>query len=74
VGKQEVPGKMKFIFHRNAHMDLLCPFPATWAISSEDVFAQGLINLIEQQFKGEKVSPVLIPYQFTDGEALTPHP
>jgi DNA-binding transcriptional regulator YhcF (GntR family) len=74
IGKREVPGKMKFIFHRNAHMDLLCPFPATWAISNEDVFAQGLINLIEKQFKGERVSPVHVAYQFTDGDTITLHP
>jgi hypothetical protein len=43
-------------------MDLLCPFPATWAISSEDVFAQGLIDLIEKQFKGEKGSTALVSY------------
>lgn len=49
-----VPEQIKLVFHSNAHTNLLCPFPATWGITDEEVVADRLIELIEKQFKGEK--------------------
>jgi DNA-binding LacI/PurR family transcriptional regulator len=69
TGIHVVPRQMKFVFHRNAHVRLLCPFPVTWAISDEDKVAQTLIQLIQRQFNGEKNSPVLLPYTFKAGPA-----
>ncbi len=64
LGIQVVPPQMKLVFHRNAHGGVLCPFPVTWAIIDEDLLAEELIQSILRQFKGEKTSPTIIPYNF----------
>jgi DNA-binding LacI/PurR family transcriptional regulator len=64
TGRALVTQHMKFVFHRNAHLNFFCPFPVIWAISDEDSLAAGLIQLIQKQFRGEKISPVLLPYTF----------
>ena len=69
-GIDVVPSQMKFVFHRNAHQDLLCPFPMTWAISDEDLLAKKLIQIVEKQFRGEKTSPALLPYELKADDAL----
>ena len=66
LGLRPVTRQMKFIFHRNAHLGFLCPFPVTWATSDEDTLAEALVQLILKQFKGEKTSPLLLPYTFTE--------
>jgi len=68
-GIETVSSQMKFVFHRNAHMNLLCPFPVTWGISDEDALAAKLIQIIEKQFRGEKVSPILLPYEMKTDDA-----
>lgn len=69
VGFDEVNPAMKFVIHRNAEAHLLCPFPVTWGISNVDFLARQLIQVIEKQFRGEKVAPLLLDYdmQFDDG-------
>jgi DNA-binding LacI/PurR family transcriptional regulator len=69
LGIETVSSQMKFVFHRNVHMNLLCPFPVTWGISDEDVLAKKLIQIIEKQFRGEKVSPILLPYEMKADDA-----
>ena len=64
IGMESVTRQVKFVFHRNAHTNFLCPFPVTWAISDEDTLAAGLIEQIEKQFKGAKTTPILLPYVF----------
>jgi DNA-binding transcriptional regulator YhcF (GntR family)/DNA-binding LacI/PurR family transcriptional regulator len=66
IGRPAVTKQMKFVFHRNAHIPLLCPLPVTWMIADEEAVAQALIELIQKQFRREKVSPVLIPLSFKD--------
>ena len=68
AGRPSVTRQMKFVFHRNAYLGFLCPFPVTWAISDENILAKGLIQQIQKQFDGEKVFPILLPYQFRDNE------
>jgi len=63
IGMREVTSAMKFVFHRNAHAKVLCPFPVTWAVSDEDLLARHLVQIIEKQFRGETVVPVLLPYE-----------
>lgn len=65
------PSQMKFVFHRNAHANLLCPFPVTWAICDEATVAGGLLQLVENQFRGESTSEVIIPYEFKETSAIT---
>jgi len=69
LGMQTITPKMRFIFHRNAQVNLLCPFPVTWAISDETIWAEWLIRIIQKQFSGEKVTPVLLPYCFEEDAA-----
>jgi DNA-binding LacI/PurR family transcriptional regulator len=70
TGRPIVSQQMKFVLHRNSRARLLCPFPATWAISSEDLMAAELIGIIQKQFSGEKISPVLLPYSFESDEGI----
>ena len=72
TGMKLVTERMKFVFHRNAHLKFLCPLPVTWAITDEDILARGLIELIERQFAGKKGSPILLPYQFRDDRVDPP--
>ncbi len=62
IGIDVVPPRMKFIFHRNLHLNQICPFPVTWAVSDEDAWAEALIHTIERQFDGEVIEPTLIPF------------
>jgi DNA-binding LacI/PurR family transcriptional regulator len=64
-----VPEEMKFVFHRNAHIRLLCPYPVTWAIVDEYAAADGLIASIQHQFAGERPMGVKIPYTFEHDDA-----
>jgi DNA-binding LacI/PurR family transcriptional regulator len=70
TGAAEVTRRMKFIFHRNLHLKFLCPLPAAWAISDEDAVAQALIDQIDRQFAGEKISPLLLPFSFQENPSL----
>jgi DNA-binding LacI/PurR family transcriptional regulator len=73
LGLHVVRDRMKFVFHRNAHLGFLCPFPVTWVISDEDRMARGLVELILQQFRGEpEAGPVFLPYEFSDVEISIP--
>jgi DNA-binding LacI/PurR family transcriptional regulator len=60
----QVPQQLKCVFHRNSRVRFLCPFPATWAISDEAQMAAELIRMIQRQFNGEKVSPILVSHSF----------
>ena len=64
IGVRLVTEQMKFVFHRNAQIDFLCPFPVTWAISDEDSLAEGMIEMIQKQFEGEKTTRILVPYRW----------
>jgi DNA-binding LacI/PurR family transcriptional regulator len=66
IGINAVPPRMKFVLHRNARIAQLCPFPVTWAVSDEDAWAGGLVRIIEKQFSGEKISPVLLPFELQE--------
>ena len=68
LGIHVVPQRMKFVFHRNAHIRLLCPFPVIWAVSDENIWAEWLVRIIQKQFNGEKVAPVILPYRFEEGK------
>jgi DNA-binding LacI/PurR family transcriptional regulator len=64
LGVNNVCPRMKFIFHRNAGTDVICPFHVTWAISDPAQVASELINLIQRQFNGEKTSPFHLCHTF----------
>ena len=64
-----VPQDVKFVFHRNAHISVLCPFPVTWAITDEYAAADGLIASIESQFAGQRPVNIHVPYKFEHDDA-----
>ncbi len=66
IGVRTVTRRMKFVFHRNAHVPILCPFPATWAVADEDRLADALVELIQKQLMGEKVAISSLPFQFKE--------
>jgi DNA-binding LacI/PurR family transcriptional regulator len=70
LGVRRVTRRTKFVFHRNAHLKFLCPFPVIWATTDEEKMAEALVQLILKQFKGEKTSSVLLPYTLRDNKAL----
>ena len=55
---------VKFCFHRNSHVEVLCPFPALWAVNDGGRVADGLIDLVRRQHAGETVSPVKLSLEF----------
>jgi len=67
LGVSNVCPRMKFIFHRNAGTDVICPFQITWAISDPAQVATELINLIQRQFNGEETSPFRLSHTFQAG-------
>jgi DNA-binding LacI/PurR family transcriptional regulator len=64
AGIEKVTSRMKFVMHRNSHVRLLCPFDVTWAIADEDAMARELIRMIQRQFDGGKVEPVMLQHLF----------
>ena len=52
---------LTFCFHRNAHINILCPFPALWMVSDEAKIADALIDQVRRQHEGKLVSPARIP-------------
>jgi DNA-binding LacI/PurR family transcriptional regulator len=64
-----VPQEIQFVFHRNAHARVLCPFPVTWAISDEHAAADGLIAAIDAQFAGRPPEHVYLPFTLVDDDA-----
>lgn len=66
-----IPEQMRFVIQRNAHANLLCPFPVTWAICDEETVAEGLLQIVENQFRGEKPRAVTIPYRFSETTSIS---
>ena len=66
IGIREVSRKMKFVFHRNAHLPILCPLAVTWATTNEDEMAKGLIDLVQTQFRREQAAPLLLKHSFEE--------
>ena len=58
-----VPEDLKLVLHKNEAIDLLCPVPATFAVSSERAVARALIEQVQKQFRGEPVEPMSLPFR-----------
>jgi DNA-binding LacI/PurR family transcriptional regulator len=48
-----VPQELKLAYQKSTEVDILCPLPVTYVVSSADDMARGLIEVIERQFHGE---------------------
>ncbi|MCC6578996.1 MAG: GntR family transcriptional regulator [Phycisphaeraceae bacterium] len=56
-----VPQDLKVVFHKNEAVDLLCPMPAMYAVTSEHEAARTLIEQVRKQFRGQSCQHVLLP-------------
>lgn len=57
-----VPAELKLALHKNEAVDLLCPMPATFLVSSERQIAQALIQQVQKQFRGETCEPIILGF------------
>ena len=64
LGWREITARLKFVLHRNAHTNFLCPFPAVWAVSNEDRWADAMVQMVIDQYEGRDIAPVYLPYEF----------
>jgi DNA-binding LacI/PurR family transcriptional regulator len=63
----------QFFFQRNSAVRLLCPINAWWAIVDTNEVADTLIQMVYREHKGEKISPIKIPFHYKK-ERLIPVP
>jgi DNA-binding LacI/PurR family transcriptional regulator len=68
----KAPRDVKFFFHRNAHVNLLCPYPAGWEVTDEEKVSKALITMVRDQHQGKKIYPVFISNEFEEhpGESI----
>jgi len=65
-----VPDDLKLVLHKNAGIDLLCPFAANFVVSDEREVATALAGQIIRQAEGHKVVPQTIGFHM----AASPFP
>lgn len=58
-----IPHDLKLAMHRNAEIDIVCPYPAFWGTSCATAVAEALITQIQRQFDGEEIEPILVPFR-----------
>ncbi len=57
----KIPEQLHFAFHRNVESSILCPFPASWLVSSGAEVASSLIDQVKRQFDGRAATSILLP-------------
>jgi len=67
-----VPEELKLVLHKNEGVDLLCPVPATFAVSDETQLAGALIEQVQKQFRGERCEPIRLPYRLSTTARQSP--
>lgn len=60
-----IPEELQLVFHHNAEKKVLCPVPCYFAECSIKDTAEGLVQLIVEQFSGNKIQPVKLLYKQT---------
>ena len=68
--KVRIPRQLKCVFHRNKHLEMFCPFPATWGIFDEEQVAEDLIRIVQRQLEGKPVEMVKIPFTFSKSDGI----
>lgn len=63
-----VPEELKLVLHKNEVVDLLCPMPATFVVSSERACARALIEQVQKQSRGESCEPIVIDFTLSSTE------
>lgn len=62
-----VPRDVRFVFGKHAETDTVCPFPVTFAEITVDDCARALLDLVERQFAGRPVAPVVLGCRMIEG-------
>jgi len=57
----DIPRELNVILHVNDILAYPCPFPATLMVTQVGVWADKLIEMIDDQLRGTEVSPVFLP-------------
>jgi len=65
-----VPEEMKLVVHRNKRNRYPCPYPVTYALTSERVYAEALIKQLETQLSGGTCRAIRVPYEFVSSAEL----
>jgi DNA-binding LacI/PurR family transcriptional regulator len=58
-----VPQELKLVLHKNESVDLVCPMPATFFVSSEKQIASSLIEQVRTQQRGEPCATIDLTYR-----------
>jgi len=58
-----VPEELKLVLHKNESLDLFCPMPVTFMVSSEREIARILIEQVQKQFRGESCERISLPFR-----------
>lgn len=58
-----IPEQLRLAYHKTQEVDLLCPFPVTYIGNSATESAEALLQLLEWQFEGKPVKPIVIGYR-----------
>jgi DNA-binding LacI/PurR family transcriptional regulator len=53
--------KIHYVLHQSLGVEMFCPFKATWLQTDTIKAANSLINLVEAQYAGKKVTPISVP-------------
>ncbi len=61
---------IQYILHQSLGVEMYCPFKATWLQTDTVKTAKGLINLVEAQYEGKKVTPIQVPFRFKTYRSL----
>lgn len=62
-----------FCFHRNAHVEILCPLRAMWVTSDEGKLADALIRQIRLRHEGKATSVIRLDFDFRSRQRLGIH-
>lgn len=57
----KIPGELQLVLHRNEGIPVLCPFRASWLVSSVRLAAAALIDQLARQLSTKPVAPVRLP-------------
>lgn len=55
-----IPTDLRLVYAKNAEVDLFCTLPVTYVVVKATDAARSLLELIERQFAGEPVQPVVL--------------
>ncbi|MGE9291012.1 MAG: GntR family transcriptional regulator [Puniceicoccales bacterium] len=62
--------EIQYVLHQSIGVEMFCPFQAAWLQTDTVKAANGLIDLVESQYAGEKVTPIHVPSRFKTYKSL----